>query len=82
MTLGLLLRYLTVKLLLPATTEAGEQAALQRWYVQTKLLGGTALATVQKSVLASVVSRFHSGHGHALDDAVEIIQRLSSSLYE
>ena len=60
----------------------GEQAPLQRRRVHAKLFRGTALAAVQKPVLAGVVPRLQPGHGHALDDAVKIIHRLSPSLHE
>ena len=81
-TAGLLLRCLPVDALLLTAAGVGEQAALQRRGLHAKLFRGAALAAVQKTVLAGVVSRFQPGHGDALDDAVKIIHRLSPSLHE
>ena len=81
-TAGLLLRCLPVDALLLTAAGVGEQAALQRRGLHAKLFRGAALAAVQKPVLAGVVPRFQPGHGHALDDAVKIIHRLSPSLHE
>ena len=68
-------------LLTSAPAGTGEQPPLQRRCVHTKLLRGAALPAVQKPVLAGVVLWPYMGHGHALDNAVKIIHRLSPSLY-
>ena len=78
-TAGLLLRCLLVDTFLLTPAGTGEQPPLQRRYVHAKLLRGVALPAVEKSIFASVVLRPYMSHGHALDNAVKIIHRLSPS---